>query len=41
MINRSQISLIMGIFRPEHFELFDIELEEISEFDCVHSSIYK
>ena len=36
MTNRSQISLIMDIIRPEHSELFAHELEKIAEFDFVY-----
>ena len=37
MTNRSQIRLIMGIIRPEHSELFALELEKIAEFDFVYT----
>ena len=37
MINRSRISLIMGLIRPEHLELFVLQLETNAEFDFVYT----
>ena len=37
MTNRSQISLIIDIIRPEHLEVFALELEKIAEFNFVYT----
>ena len=37
MINRSGISLIMGIIRPEHLDLLALELEKNAAFDFVYT----
>ena len=37
MTNQSRITLIMGIIRQEHSELFALELENIAEFDFVYT----
>ena len=37
MTNRSWITLIMVIIRPEHSELFALELKKNAEFDFVYT----
>ena len=37
MTNKSWISLIKGIIRQEHSELFSLEFEKIAEFDFVYT----
>ena len=38
---RSPNSLIMGHIEPEHLELFALEYGKITDYDCLHSVIYK
>ena len=40
MTIRSQMSYIMDIIRPEHLELFALELGKIAEFDFVYTLAY-
>ena len=37
MTNRSLIRLIMGLIRPEHLQLFALELEKNAEIDFVYT----
>ena len=41
MLIRSRMSLIMGQIEAEHPELFALEFGKITEYDCLHSIIYK
>ena len=35
------MSSIIGQIKPEHSQLFALDLGKIAEYDCIHSSIYK
>ena len=39
MTNRSGISLMIDLIRPEHLVLFALELEKTAEFDFVYTLV--